>query len=206
LSPARVFGFVWCITIGLAELKLSKLQNEWTAQEWIILLIGPLSFLIGTFIIYCLNINTKLFTLNKIRDSWQNQVIDNKKLFVSVVIVFILFVVAYLILITMGKEIPILSANPGKARKEFEIFGVGMLINNEVIAIILTVLFYTFNKNDIYKKWALITLSVISFFMYVITLQRLNLLTAIIVSFILLYYTTDKIRPFRAILLLIVVI
>jgi oligosaccharide repeat unit polymerase len=206
LSPARVFGFVWCITIGLAELKLSKLQNEWTTQEWIILLIGPLSFLIGTFIIYCLNINTKLFTLNKIRDSWQNQGIDNKKLFVSVVIVFVLFVVAYLILITMGKEIPILSANPGKARKEFQIFGVGMLINNEVIVIILAVLFYTFNKNEIFKKWMLITLAVISFFMYAITLQRLNLLTAIIISFILLYYTTNKIRPFRAILLLIIVI
>jgi oligosaccharide repeat unit polymerase len=193
-SPARVFGFVWCFGLGLAELKLSRLQHEWSLESWVQLLIGPAAFLLGTFIMYILNINSKIIPLNKMRKEWNLKTINNHALLGCIVFLFSLFVAAYIVLVLAGREIPLFSAQPGQARKEFQLFGVGLVINSVVIIISLTVLYCITETNKINSKIFLIFISLITFILYAMTLQRLDLFTTIIVSFVLIYYLKERIR------------
>ncbi len=193
-SPARVFGFIWILSIGFAELKLSRLQYEWSIESWIHLLIGPVAFLLGTFIVYILNLNSKIIPLNKIRKDWNLKTINHNALLRYIIVLFSLFVAAYIVLVLVGREIPLFSSQPGQARKDFQLFGVGLFINNVVIIISLTVLYCITEINKINSKIFLICISLLTFILYVMTLQRLDLFTTIIVSFVLIYYLKEKIR------------
>lgn len=203
-SPARVFGFIWCLAIGLADLKLSRLQHVWTLESWIQLLIGIGSFLMGTFILYVLNLNSRLLPISKIRENLRLQTIDHQKLYKSIIILFILFLAIYAVLILTGREIPLFSSRPGQARIKLQIRVVGLLINNVVIIIFLTVMYCVTDVRKQFKRVSLIIVAVIAFLMFAITLQRLGLFTAITLSVVLIYYSTHKIRPSTVILFFVI--
>ena len=66
-SPARLFLIIWSLAIGLADLKLSRYQINWTNYSWIMLLISLSSMLIGMFIVYVINLDKPLKKIESIR-------------------------------------------------------------------------------------------------------------------------------------------
>ncbi|MCX8009782.1 MAG: hypothetical protein N3A61_01390, partial [Ignavibacteria bacterium] len=67
-SPARLLSLVWSFAIGLANLKLSRLQQEWTSYSWMMILLTIFSFLIGIYLIFVVNTGKKVPSINSIRD------------------------------------------------------------------------------------------------------------------------------------------
>lgn len=194
LSPARVFGFIWSLVIGLADLKLSRLQHQWAFEDWIQILIGPLSFLVGIFITYVLNLQSQPLGIETMRQKWQTQLINHKKLFNIIIILFVLFLVAYTSIYFTQGEIPLFSSRPGIARLNFEMFGLGLFLHNVALIGFFTVLFFLIVKGEKGKKLILSIATLFSVVLYSITFQRFQIIMMVILCTILLYYTTRHLR------------
>jgi hypothetical protein len=67
LSPARVLGFVWSLSVALTDLKLSALQHVWNLESWLLLMTGISAYLVGTFMAYVLNLNRVLVPISSMR-------------------------------------------------------------------------------------------------------------------------------------------
>jgi oligosaccharide repeat unit polymerase len=189
-SPARVFGFVWLLALGLAELKLSKLQHVWTFESWFLLLLGPIAFLVGLYITYIMNIGssqTPIFIMRKLVIA---QSINVTRLFWLVVVLFILFLVGYISIVLIGREIPLFSPKPGAARVRFQIFGLGLFLHNVVLMAFFSLLFCLADKVHKWKRRLLIFISLLSSIMYIVTMQRFQIIMILIIGLIFLYYTT----------------
>jgi len=194
LSPARVFGFIWALTLGLTDLKLSGLQNEWSLEIWIQVLIGPIAFLVGVAVVYVINLNTEVYSLVYLRNNKQLYEINKSKLYKVVIILFFLFLLGYIIIYLKTHEIPLFSNNPGKARANFTMFGIGLFLHNVVPIVFLScVYFITVKKNKI-RKSILFMLSLLSIALYAITFQRYQIFMAILMATTLLYYTTFRVK------------
>ncbi|MCX7876652.1 MAG: hypothetical protein N2321_10870, partial [Melioribacteraceae bacterium] len=116
LSPTRIFIIVWSLVIGLTNLKLSYLQHTWQPIEWINILIGPISFIVGAAIVYSLNINEKIWTIDSLRINKNLFEIDNNKLFNAVTLLFILFIIGFILILVKAGTVPVFSSQPGKTR------------------------------------------------------------------------------------------
>ena len=68
LSPSRVFGFIWSLSIALADLKFSAFQHVWAIDSWILLLTSILAFLVGTFIACVLNLKRNIIPVPMMRE------------------------------------------------------------------------------------------------------------------------------------------
>ena len=193
-SPGRVFLFVWALAIGLTDLKLSGLQHQWTPSEWIQVLIGPVSFLLGVYSVYVLKLNTEIFSLNYLRDNIQLYRIDKSKLYKVVLLLFTLFLAGYIVIYLKTGEIPLFSSNPGKARSNFTMFGIGLFLHNVVLVVFLTAVYVILEKKNRFKKIILSLISLLATAMYALTLQRYQIFMAILMITTLLYYTTHRIK------------
>ncbi len=195
LSPGRVFGFIWCFVIGLADLKLSSLQRVWTTDSWIQVLVGPASLFAGLFVVYVLNLNQELLSIGGLRSKLRTtMVLDARRMFRIIIALFILFLGAYGSLVLLGKQIPLLSLQPGLARLEFQAFGLGLLLHNVEVIVILSALYWFCVEATAGKKRVLFAISFISIILYTLTLQRFQILMAIIICLMIVYYSTDRLR------------
>jgi hypothetical protein len=135
LSPARIFGLTWCIVFCLVSLKLSRLQLNWTAWQWIYMLLGPISFLLGLFFNYAININAQLLPIKDIRRLLKNQKINDSRLFFIIIIAFITYIGGYAIIYFVKGYVPIFTANPAAARNDYSVFAIGMLTHNMPVVV-----------------------------------------------------------------------
>jgi len=193
-SPGRVFGFVWALTLGLTDLKLSGLQHEWSPVIWMQVLIGPVAFLIGVAVIYVINLNTEIHPLEYHRNNKQLYNIDKSKLFKIVVILFFLFVLGYIIIYLKTHEIPLFSSKPGRARSNFTMFGIGLFLHNVVLIVFFSCVYFISEKKNKIRKSILFIFSLLSIALYTLTLQRYQIFMAILMAITLLYYTTYRIK------------
>ena len=193
-SPGRIFGFVWVLVIGLTDLKLSWLQHEWSKEIWLQVLMGPVSFLIGTFCVFVINIGQNVKTLYKVRNFRASLILDNSKLFKVIIGLFLLFIVGYVVIYLKTNEIPIFSKKPGTARLNFTMFGLGLFLHNVVLIIYFSVVYFIFQNQKKFNKVILFLISFTAFILYAMTLQRYQIFLTILIVFILLYYTTFKIK------------
>jgi oligosaccharide repeat unit polymerase len=193
-SPGRIFAFIWSFVIGLTDFKFSGLQHEWEPIVWIQLLLGPISFLIGVFFVYVINIGNKLSSLSELRSNRQFFEIDHAKLFKTIVILFILFLIAYGAIYLKTHDIPLFSKKPWIARANFEMFGVGLFLHNVILVLFFTGVYSVMVKKDRIRKGILILISLISIILYAITLQRFQLFLSIFTVLIFLYYSTFRIN------------
>ncbi len=194
-SPARVFSILWLLILGLVQLKLSRMQNEWSTQSWIILLLGPSAFLTGLFGAYVLNINKPLVSLQTMREQWKNQSVDEGKLFAAVTIMFVLFVTAFMVIrYIKGVVPPLFSFRPGLSRYEFTMFGLGMFLHNVVIIVFFTVVYHLLVKGHRNRKWLLKLMSAASMLLYFFLLQRFQLILTAFMCILLIYYATRHLR------------
>ena len=194
LSPARVFGFVWALAIGLTDLKLSGLQHHWSVESWAQLLIGVFSFLLGTLIAFVLNLGKPVLSVESIRRSWVKEV-DERKLFISIVVLFALYILAYVVItFVKGVHPPLFSAKPWIARRDFTMFAIGLFLHNIVIVAFFSVVYVLTTHQQKRKKWAVLAMTAVSLITYFFLLQRLQIMMTGVLCATLIYYTTSHLR------------
>lgn len=193
-SPARIFTFVWAFIIGVTNLKLSWLQIEWNTLIWIQILIGPVAFLVGTFVVYILNFNKKILTLSYMRENIQIYKFNYNKLFSINIILFILFIVSYFVIFIKTGAIPAFAAKPWEVRRDFTIFGLGLFLHNVFLIVLLSCIYIIFTDKNKFKKILIGFLASIVVVMYSATLQRYQIILSIFIIVFLLFYTTKKIN------------
>ena len=194
-SPGRVFVFVWALVIGLAELKFSRFQHVWAIDVWLQVLLGPLAFLSGVFIVYVLNLNSPLLTREEIRRSWRPRDLHAGRLFWTVVILFLLFIGAFAVIrFIKGVTPPLFSPRPDIARVEFTMFGIGLFLHNVAPIIILSAVFGVVVEGQRSRKWVLAALSFVAVAVYFTLLQRFQIVMGAAIVVVLVYYTTRHLR------------
>lgn len=206
LSPGRVFGFVWAITIGLTDFKLSGLQHQWSLDVWLQVIIGPAAFIVGTMVMYTFNLNREIWTNDYLRSNRQLYAVDNDRLFLAISVLFYLFLLAYVTIVIKAGTIPILSSQPSKVRANFNMFGIGLFIHNVVLVVFFSVMYFIYEKNNKPKRKILAGYSIISFLLYALTLQRYQLFLTIVMVFVLLYYATFRIKAKTLIIVIAIIV
>lgn len=204
LSPARVFGLTWSIVFALANLKLSKIQFDWTTAQWATVLMGPISFLIGLFISYVLRIGSRLLPISEIRQVVRAQKINEVKLFYLVVAAFVIYAVGYTIVFLIQEQVPIFSRSPSTARTEFSSFGVGLFIHNVPVVVFFTIVYHLLARDNRGRKLILKIISSMAILTYLFLLQRYSLIMISVLTFAVLYYATRHIRM-RTVLLFVLI-
>ncbi len=81
LSPSRIFIVIWSLAIGLADLKFSRFQHQWSAYGWITLLISIASFLLGSFTVFVIYYKKKILGVSEIRKIIRNSQLDKNNFF-----------------------------------------------------------------------------------------------------------------------------
>lgn len=194
LSPARVLGFVWALAIGLTNLKLSGLQENWSITSWIQLIIGVSSYLIGTLIAFVQNIGRQLLSVELMRKSWTKDV-DEHRLFISIAVTFALYIFGYFVITFIkGVTPPLFSAKPWIARHDFTMFGIGLFLQNVVVVVFFSVVYLLIAGGEKRKKRVVLAMTAISLLTYFFLLQRLQIMMTGIVCATLIYYTTSHLR------------
>ncbi|MBF8294988.1 MAG: hypothetical protein HW389_1533 [Bacteroidetes bacterium] len=194
LSPARVFGFIWCLAVGLTELKLSRFQNEWNSLSWSLLLIGIAAFLIGILIAHVLNLGKKLVPLGTMRVILREERINEDRLFKIIWLSFVVYAVSYVVIFLVKGFLPIFAVGTKTSRVDFYVFGFGVLINSTAYIIFFTLLYHLLVPACKVRKRILTILTLIAVGSYALLLQRFQIIMAAIMCFTLLYYATHRIR------------
>lgn len=194
LSPARVFGFVWSLAIGLTELKLSRFQVEWNSQSWILLLTGIGAFLAGVFITYVLNLGKPLMPISTMRRELREERVYEERLFKAIWISVVVYAVSYLVIYAAKGFLPIFVVGTKTSRVDFYVFGFGVLINSTAYIIFFTLLYHFLVPANKARKRILTALTVFAVGSYFLLLQRFQIIMAVILCFTLLYYATHRIR------------
>ena len=192
VSPGRIFAFTWSVVLGLANLKLSRIQAEWSIFDWVFIMMGPSAFLLGIYIINVMNIGVRLHSVNDIRTIIRNQKIDEKKLFLLIIILFVTYIIGYSIIYLVKGYIPIFSNRPAAARIDYYIFGVGLLTHNMPIILFFSVFYLIVVPNNKNRKLVLKLFIFITTMTYFFLLQRYQLLMVSVMIFI--YYTTRYVK------------
>ncbi|MBU1298103.1 MAG: oligosaccharide repeat unit polymerase, partial [Bacteroidetes bacterium] len=193
-SPARFFGIVWTVSIGLANLKLSGFQHEWSLFSWIALLVGIFSFLLGTFTVYVINLNNPLLSVKAIRQNIRAHPFNYNNLFWITVVIFIAYIVCYIAEVIIEGYLPLFSPRIEKARIEFGVFGLHLIVNAMVTLLILSIIYIILAPKSVTKKIIMsfiIILTTISFFFL---LQRYSFFLVSVIVLGIFYYSTNKVN------------
>jgi oligosaccharide repeat unit polymerase len=183
----------------MSELKLSWLQTSWTPESWVYLLIGPLAFLLGLFIAYVLHIGRAQTPVSEMRMALRAEEINLPRLYRLIMLYLVLFLAGYMVVLSTGREIPLFSHQPGKARLLFQIFGAGIFLHNVVFIVFFAVLYHIMVRGQFARKFFLVLAVLVSALLYAVTLQRFQIVMAVAMSLLLLYYLTRHLR-FRTML------
>jgi oligosaccharide repeat unit polymerase len=200
VSPVRVFGLVWCLVFGLANLKLSALQFTWSMMDWIVALMGPASFLVGAFIAYVLNLDVPLRPLRDIRQIVRNERIRHRRLFIIILVAFITYVAGFATILFVKGYVPIFTPNPAAARSEYYIFGIGLFIHHMPVILFFAFVYHITASAERFKRRIIKIIVAVTLLSYFFLLQRYQLIMIAVMAFTLLYYASNRIT-FRSLLL-----
>ncbi len=194
ISPARVFSLIWCLAIGLADLKLSALQRTWSPESWILLLTGIAAFLCGTFIAYVQNVDRPLQSVNAIREAVRTERINEGRLFWLICAGVALYAVSYLTIYFVKGFLPVNVVGTSVSRVDFNVYGLGLFVNAPAFIIFFSLLYFLRIEGKRLRKMLLGTLCVLTMSSYLLLLQRYQIIMAIVLCAILLYYSSQAIR------------
>lgn len=203
-APGRLFLLVWSLVIGLATLKLSRLQREWSSFGWVVILVPVLSFTIGMFVVYVLNSRHKLFDVKETRNILRKISINSSYLFSAILILFTLYIISFFASFLIMGYLPIFSKFAAVARMNWGVFGLGLFVQSFPVIIFLSILFLFVVKGEKFKKLFIILILITTFFSYLSLLQRYYIIFAIMMSMVFTYYYSDKLQ-FRNVLLILLV-
>lgn len=188
-APARIFVMIWSLAIGLAELKLSFYQHEWSLYSWSTLLIGIFSFLSGIILIYLFRINHPVLNRTNFRETVTSKGINEKLFYSLTMLLFIFYIIGYLGTVIIKGFIPALHPLPGESRTQITVFAFGLLIHSAPVILLLVVEYFLYSKSKIkLRKYVLVTTAIITLITYTLLLQRMDLFMGMVLIFIVLYY------------------
>ncbi len=192
-SPARIFGLIWLLAIGLVDLKFSRLQLEWTSSGWFSLLIGIISLFVGIYISFSGNFGKDFLNVSQIRKKIQLIGIDKIRLYNLIVLLFVGYAVCFVIEFIIEGYLPAFSPEPDKARVMFGVFGIHLVVNAVNTLLFLIVQYFLFVRAEKAKKTFLVFVFIISTASFLLLLQRYNFFILSIMLLCLLYYCSRHI-------------
>ncbi len=198
-SPTRLFVFIWSLAIGLAELKFSRFQHQWSLYGWAMLLLSIISFLIGVFAVYVIYYKKEILSFDEIRNIIQNTQVDQKKFYYVIIILFVAYIISYIVIVLVRGYVPILSNHPSESRTQVDVFGFGLIIHGATSIMFFIVQYLLLIKQNSSRKITLVIILLITFITYFALLQRYDLVFWIIISLVFYYYSR-KVR-IRSVLL-----
>ena len=193
-SPGRLFALVWSVAIGLAELKISRLQETWSTESWFTLILGIAGFLLGIFVAFIVNMNKRLVPIEKMRETVRREPLDSSVFFSFILAGFALYALSYVVTAMTQGFIPIFSLKAALRRTEFAVFGFGVLLHSVVFILFFVVVYHVMARGQEDRKRILKIVAVVTAVTFAFLLQRYQLMMAAVMSFVFLYYTTHRIR------------
>lgn len=190
-SPARLFVLVWSLALGLASLKLSRYQINWTYYSWLMYTISLGSLLLGLFVVYVLNIGKEFKNVTFIRKTVRQNTVNSDLLYRYTLFMFIAYFISYIVSAAIIGYVPLFTRFPGVTRNDWGLFGFGLFVQSFPAVIYLAVLFFIYTREEYKKKLVLFVLILITFVTYSFLLQRYYVVFALILSAVTLYYSTN---------------
>lgn len=206
LSPGKVFLLIWSVSLFITEFKFSLFQHPWSLLAWITLLLSIIAFSAGNLIANTVFISQRLYSLDSIRSNFKKKKFNHYKLLIFIVALFIIYLSSWVLEIILYGEIPIFSLQPDKARTEFGVFGIHLLVNLFPSILFLCVEYFVLQTDQTKHKIFVWTIFFITFFSYLFLLQRLNYFFWGTLTFAFLYYCSSSFNLKKIIIGLIILI
>lgn len=197
LSPGRVFGLIWAFSIGLADLKLSVFQHEWTFYGWSIILLGVGAFLVGVFVPHVYFLSTPLLPLAEVRTRLQDaarRTVDPDRLFWTILLLFGAYLVAYSVEVAIEGTVPLFAPNPERLRVRFGVFGLHLVVTSMLTILIFVVEYMLFMPRDRAKRAVVMGVFIVTSVTFLLLLQRYSFAFWGLLALGLTYYGSRKIR------------
>lgn len=204
-SPGRILGLVWSLALGLAEFKFSRLQFEWSLDDYLKLMLAVFAFIIGIYISFSRNIDKPFLTVKEIRQRIQTQGLNEKKLYWFIVIFFIAYAVSYLAEYFIEGYIPAFTPKPDKARILFGVFGLHLIVGGINTILFLIVQYFVFVKAKKGKKILLALIFLIALLSFSLLVQRYNFFIVSFMILCMLYYSSKYIK-FKSLLIFLAIV
>ena len=197
LAPARTMALVWAGAIALCELKLSAYQHQWSLYSWLVLLVGPVAFIVGVAVISRSALTRPLLRVEEIRTRLVREAgsrFDEGKFFWTIVVLFAAYVVAYAIEVVIEGTVPMFSARPDILRVEFGVFGLHLIVNGMMGIVLLSMEYLFLMRPTGGRRWAVIAVVVVSVLTYALMLQRYTFFVVGVIVLAMAFYTTRWVR------------
>jgi len=193
-SPGRIFGFMWCFAIGLADLKFSGLQHEWSAFSWLMLGIGLGSFLAGVYVMFVLRLSDPRVSLERMRAMMTSGPTDHRLLFYVIVVAFLVYAAAYATSALVKGYVPLFTRYPSIMRTRFTVFGVGILIHLAPAIMFFVVEYLVLVRNQYSSKVFCGGIFAVTAGSYFLLLQRYDYAVWTVLTVVFLFYSSRVIR------------
>ncbi|MGA2624697.1 MAG: O-antigen polymerase [Bacteroidota bacterium] len=202
-APYRVFGITWSLAIGLADLKFSYYQHDWSAFSWLVLLTGVFSMMLGFFIVGVAFLDRPILTITQLRKRLSQEQISERRLFWAIILLSVLYGVSLLVEAVIAGGLPAFVARPDRARVDFGVFGIHLFVTMMPSILLLGVQYLVLFWKNIsgFRKSLILAVCLIVFISFSFLLQRFSFVMWVVPTFVFVYYMTGKFR-FRHILLL----
>jgi oligosaccharide repeat unit polymerase len=194
-SPAKIFLIVWSVVILIVEFKFSKLQQDWSLFSWFVLILGLISFLLGNFISYTLNIGKKLNTIDDIRKYISTKDRYNlDRFYYAIVILFLFYLCSFIVEVILFGTVPLLSAFPDQARNKFSVFGFALIVGLQPAIMFFCIQYLALKVTKRKKYSSIYIIFIITLATYFLLLLRLNFFLLIIMIIVFLFYASYAIN------------
>ena len=194
LSPGRVFLILWLLILGLVDLKFSRLQSEWKLFDWVMVLLGLLTFLTGIYISYIINLDKPFLPVSKIRLRFRELEVNETRLFYFIIIYFLLCLASFIVEWQIEGYIPLFTSRPDSARVMLGVYGLHCIVNSINVVLFLIIQYFIFVKSNFTKKSVLVLIFILSLGNYILFVQRFGLFILFMMAFCLYYYSGKKLR------------
>lgn len=195
LSPARIYIMLWAFVLAMVEYKFSRLQFKWSSFDWLIVLLGVTSFIIGIYLSFIINLNKPFHNVSEIRIRIRELSVNENKLFWVIIIYFFICLISFIAEWQIEGYIPLFTSDPDKARVMFGIFGLHYILQSIIVVLFLIIEYFILINKNRFKKTLLSLVFLLSLGNYILFVQRYGLFILLMMGFCLFYYSGRKIRP-----------
>jgi oligosaccharide repeat unit polymerase len=146
------------------------------------------------------NINKKLLSLNEVRSFLKIGDSEKKRLFNAILLLFIIYCICLFSEIYIEGFVPLFTKRPDMARNEFGLFGIHLFVNSQLVIMYFCIAFVLLTKSTKSKKiiiWSAFLFTMLSYFTL---LERFNYFVWIIITFLMIYYSSKLIKPYKLII------
>ena len=206
LSPARIFGMLWAVVLGIVQLKQSHLQILWSPFDWFVALLALITFLLGIYISFIINLDRPFLHVTKIRKSIRDVGLNEINLFRFIIIYSFIYIICFIAEWQIEGYLPLFTSDPDRARTLFGIFGLHLIVSSANVILFLVIQYFIFVKANYQKKGVLIILFILALANYVLIVQRYGFFILLMMAFCLFYYSGKRIKPRTIIIFTITVI